>query len=148
MVLEFKDWRKMSICYIEDDESDVEMFKHILTELKFDGQISHFESGEQFLETSINSGKKQEIKPNIIFLDISLPGTNGKEILRLLKNTDHLRDTPIIMLSGSNSEKDFKECVTNGCNGYIIKSSDKLNFKEACMRFLMAWFSISSQKFV
>ncbi|OGZ63694.1 MAG: hypothetical protein A3A98_00135 [Candidatus Staskawiczbacteria bacterium RIFCSPLOWO2_01_FULL_40_39] len=68
-----------------------------------------------------------EKKPDIIILDILLPGLDGLEILSKLKFSPHTKDIPVIMFSNSDEESQVKESEKLGASGFFIKASVTLD---------------------
>lgn len=69
--------------------------------------------GEQGLDTALN------LKPDLILLDLMLPGINGYEICRLIRAEE--LDMPIIMLTAKNQESDIVLGLNIGANDYVTK---------------------------
>jgi two-component system response regulator NreC len=63
------------------------------------------------------------IKPDVILLDISLPGKPGTVISAELKNLHH--DIKVIILTADISEKNIRECINAGVRGFLPKNSGK-----------------------
>ena len=61
-------------------------------------------------------------KPDIILLDILLPGKSGMQILRRLKTTKKLAKTPVVILSNFSQDADIKRALHIGARDYIIKT--------------------------
>ena len=59
--------------------------------------------------------------PDLIVLDLILPGLNGYQICRILKGDDTTRRIPIIMLTARSQEKDVKEGMNSGADAYLTK---------------------------
>lgn len=59
--------------------------------------------------------------PDIVFLDIELPGMNGREVLSLVRNRLKLTELPIHMLARSDDEKEILDCYRLGATTYIVK---------------------------
>ena len=64
----------------------------------------------------------QELKPDIILLDMRMPDINGLGVLARLKETD--LDMPIAMLTTSSEERDLVEALRNGAKGYLLKDME------------------------
>jgi DNA-binding NarL/FixJ family response regulator len=62
-------------------------------------------------------------KPDIILLDIKMPGMNGIEVLKKIKQ--HYTDIKVIMLSTYSDKKTIEECMNNGADGYLFKNASK-----------------------
>jgi DNA-binding response OmpR family regulator len=65
--------------------------------------------------------------PDIIILDILLPGTSGLDILREIKKFEHLRKIPVIMLSNLDAQTDIEKAQTLGANKYMVKATVSLD---------------------
>jgi DNA-binding response OmpR family regulator len=59
--------------------------------------------------------------PDLVILDVSMPVLNGFEVLRTLKADRFHRDTPVLMLTASRSERDVRRAVSNGAADFITK---------------------------
>jgi len=75
-------------------------------------------SGEEGLE------KAADEKPNLILLDINMPGMNGHEVLDRLRNRPDLRDIPVIMCTALCEAEDIAKASSYGVADYIAKPFD------------------------
>ncbi len=66
--------------------------------------------------------------PNLILLDLNLPGKDGRELLQEIKSDKRLRSIPIIMFTSSEAESDIKSCFDQGANAYFSKPADLEEF--------------------
>jgi len=64
----------------------------------------------------------QELKPDVILLDMRLPGMNGIDVLRQLRSTG--MTMPVVMLTTSSNEQDLVESLRSGAQGYLIKDTE------------------------
>ncbi|OOG22452.1 two-component system response regulator NarL [Thioalkalivibrio denitrificans] len=64
----------------------------------------------------------QELDPEVILLDMRMPGMNGLEVLRRLRQSG--LDMPVVMLTTSTEEQDLVECLRNGAQGYLLKEME------------------------
>jgi two-component system, OmpR family, alkaline phosphatase synthesis response regulator PhoP len=101
------------ILVVEDEEDILELIKYNLTK---DGyQVSTATSGEDALETA------RRVIPNIILLDIMLPGMDGLETCRMLKREPITEKIPIVMLTAKGEESDIVTGLELGADDYITK---------------------------
>lgn len=103
---------KKKILLIDDTETFLFLLNDILKD--------HYETlivkdGEDGLETA------EFIKPDLIMLDIVMPGMSGFEVLASLKANDELKDIPVILVSGKDSDEDRAKGHDAGAVGYILK---------------------------
>ena len=79
-----------------------------------------------FAVISANNGKQGvakaiEEKPNLILMDIMMPGMDGREATRRIRSNPISKDIPILATTGLSRESDLNECIEAGCNDYIVK---------------------------
>lgn len=91
-----------------------------------------------FKVISVNSGEKclEEVKtskPDLILLDIMMPGVHGTEILRILRERFNSIELPIIMVTGKSDDSDVIEALILGANDFITKP---VNFEVAERRMI------------
>jgi len=68
----------------------------------------------------LNMAKKE--KPDLIVLDLMLPGMSGHQVCRFLKFNKHYTDIPIIILTSRNLEKDIALAKSSKCDAYFVKT--------------------------
>lgn len=80
--------------------------------------------------------KAKDLKPDLIILDLGLPGEDGLQILKRLKTEtpDRVHDIPVLMLTGRPEQE--KQCLEAGASGYITKPFDLFQLKETLSKFL------------
>lgn len=76
--------------------------------------------------------------PDVILLDIQLPGMDGYEVARLLRELDSLRATPIVAVTSYAMLGDREKSLAAGCNGYIEKPIDPDTFIREIEQVLVA----------
>jgi len=104
------------ILYIEDDLNNAMLMKRVL---EADGHsVSLAPSGDVGLD------KANREHPDLILLDIYMPGLNGHEVARRLRQMDDTKNTPILVISASPNSDDKRLSREAGCNGYISKPID------------------------
>lgn len=65
--------------------------------------------------------KARSVKPDLIILDILLPGMQGYQVCRLLKFDQQYKDTPILMYSSRDDQQDISTGMSQGADGYLVK---------------------------
>ncbi|MBL4784202.1 MAG: response regulator [Cohaesibacteraceae bacterium] len=60
-------------------------------------------------------------RPDLIILDLNMPGMNGFEVLELLAADKEFCKMPVVVLSGSNDAEDIKRCYKLGASGFVVK---------------------------
>lgn len=113
---------------IEDDQEISEVIKIALS--KNDFVVKCFYDGESFLE------EFNKNKPNLILLDLMLPGIQGDEILKKIRLDRNNNDIPIVILSAKSLMNDKINGLNDGADDYIIKP---FNIKELVSR-INVWY--------
>ena len=65
--------------------------------------------------------KALQEKPNLILMDIMMPGMDGREATRILRSNPQTHDIPIVAATVLFREPDLKSCIDAGCNDYLVK---------------------------
>ena len=68
--------------------------------------------------------------PDVIFLDLNMPGMNGKQCLAELKRTPSLQHIPVIIYSTSSDKKEIRETMQMGALYFLIKKSSFRELRE------------------
>ncbi|MEM7008258.1 MAG: response regulator transcription factor [Thermodesulfobacteriota bacterium] len=101
------------ITIVDDEEDIVELVGHHLKREGF--KVKEFHNGRDFLSYI------ESVLPDLAVLDIMLPGIDGLEICRILKNKNTTSSIPIIMLTAKASEADVVVGLELGADDYIVK---------------------------
>lgn len=134
-----------SILLVEDSHEDFLTIKRAFKKSGFNNSLSRLETGDECIELLKNLKKNNKLHelPAVILLDLNLPGTDGKEVLKALKEDEVLRVIPIIILTTSADEMDVESCYKIGANSYITKPVDTNGFINALSLLSDYWFNIS-----
>jgi CheY-like chemotaxis protein len=74
--------------------------------------------------------------PDLIFMDIHMPGMGGIACCTALKSDPELRSIPVVMVTSSGKEEDIEICREAGCDGYVTKPIDRRIFLDKARSFL------------
>lgn len=102
------------ILLVDDDLTLREMYQERLKAEGFD--IVQASNGDEAIK------KANEVKPNIILLDIMMPKINGFDVLKDLKANPELKDIPVIVLTALIQDVDRVQGKKLGAADYIVKS--------------------------
>lgn len=109
---------------MEDDPNDQMLIQHAFEKLDTPITISAVSNGDQALnsiEGSLSSSKVKNKLPDLILLDLKLPGKSGFDVLEWIRDKDVLDHVPVVILSSSNQESDIKRGYELGANSYLVK---------------------------
>ncbi len=130
------------ILIIEDNNEDFQAILRALGPANADVAITRSLDGDDALELlrETAAGDHRERLPQVILLDLNMPGTDGREILSELKADDLLKLIPVVVLSTSRHSKDIAFCYRNGASGYCLKPIDRATFDETIRAISSFWF--------
>ena len=121
--------KKTTILVIEDNEFNMILVRDLL-------QIENFTVVEAYdAETGIR--KARETEPDLILMDIQLPGMDGLTATRIIQKDPILKEIPVVALTAYAMEKDKKEAIAAGCVGFIAKPIDTRSFVDSVTKFIV-----------
>lgn len=111
------------VLLIEDNEGDILLTTEALEERDLADKITVIRDGKLAIEYLDNLAIKDiNNLPDIILLDINLPKKNGHEVLHHIKESLHLKQIPVIMLTTSSAEQDILESYKKSCELLYYKA--------------------------
>src|SRR4051812_3453934 len=105
----------LTILLVDDDLDELDLFKSALKDLEEDINLLYVSSCSDVVDMIENAG------PDLLFLDINMPGLNGIECLKSIREEEKFKSLPIVMYSTSSNKKVIKECYDHKANFYFIK---------------------------
>jgi len=81
-------------------------------------------------------------KPDLILMDIMMPGMDGREATRRIRSNPETKDIPILAATVLFEESDLRSCIEAGCNDYIVKPFSHQELREKIMDFIPSAWSI------
>lgn len=113
----------MSILLVEDNEIDVEIVKRVLAKSGAAVTLRVARDGKEALEllSRVRTPGFPADPPQLVLLDLWLPGIDGQEVLRRIKNDEEISAIPVAVLTGLAGEKLMLECMALGGNMHFVK---------------------------
>jgi CheY-like chemotaxis protein len=131
------------ILLVEDNPDDEVLAIRALKRHHISNEVVVARDGVEALEylfgTGVYAGRDISIKPTVILLDLKLPRVDGLEVLRRLRGDARTKLLPVVVLTTSNEEQDMLSSYSLGCNSYIRKPVDFVQFSEAIRQLGMYW---------
>ncbi|MBU1056146.1 MAG: response regulator [Proteobacteria bacterium] len=136
-----------SILLVEDNPMDVELIVDAFKEARLGNKIQVVRNGKEALEFMFGEGKysdrNQYPLPDIILLDLKMPGIDGHEVLKTIKETEKLKRLPVIILTSSRDEGDRAMSYDNGANSYLVKPVSFGEFLEVVKKVSDYWLTLN-----
>ena len=107
------DYSKIKILIADDVMLNIVLVKKVLSSRPY--QIRTASNGQQTLQAIV------EEQPDLLLLDLMMPGIDGFEVIKRLRADEATKDLPIIILSALNSEQDISKGFQLGANDFINK---------------------------
>jgi CheY-like chemotaxis protein len=131
---------------VEDSPEDFEATLRAFRRSGLKNPVFRCEDGESALDYLYRRGEyadpERAPRPGVILLDLNLPGTDGRQVLAEVKNTEGLKQIPVVVLTTSSDERDINACYEAGANSYIQKPVDVEGFVKAIERLNGYWFEV------
>jgi DNA-binding response OmpR family regulator len=119
---------KKNILIVEDEKTLLELESILLTSKGYD--VEGAMNGQSALESVAN------FKPDLVLLDIMIPGIDGFEVCQRIKDNPATKDIPVIMLTAKKSREDMVRGEQVGADWYITKPFKSAMVIETIQRFL------------
>lgn len=125
--------REANILHVEDNAADSELLRDSVSDLPGLHVFSLPDGAEALRYLRQRAHTIAGSRPDVILLDLNLPGVDGRRILIELKKDPMLRMIPVVVLSGSALEDDMVLAYELGANAYVVKPHELKRFR-AVMR--------------
>lgn len=135
------------ILLVEDSQADAEMTMDALAEAHLSNPVVHVEDGVECLDYLQGRGAwidRGRADPVVVLLDIKMPRMDGLEVLKRMRQDEHLHHIPVVILSSSREESDLARGWDLGVNAYVIKPVDVEQFF-AAVRALGRFWAVFNQ---
>jgi CheY-like chemotaxis protein len=126
--------RPVSIVMVEDDEGHARLIERNIRRAGVNNEILAFRTGAEalaFLLGGDGTAKSNSSRSLLILLDLNLPDMTGVDILTKVKSNEHLKRSPVIILTTTDDEREIKRCYDLGANVYITKPVNYESFANA-----------------
>jgi len=137
-----------TILLVEDNPDDEALTLRALKKHNFSHTVDVVHDGEEALDYIFSQGdfsdKDNSKLPQLILLDIKLPKLDGLEVLKIIRNNEHCRHIPVVMLTTSGEENDIVASYNNGANSYIQKPVDFTEFLNVVGELGVYWLAINT----
>lgn len=134
--------RAIEILLVEDNPGDVRLTKEALRDGKIRNNLQVAGDGRDALELLNSTKAAGTLMPDVVLLDLDLPGLNGREVLSKIKSDEQLRRIPVVILSSSEAEEDILRSYDAHANCYLSKPLALDQFSRMVHAIEDFWFTI------
>jgi len=137
----------VDILLVEDNPNDEEMTLRALKKSNVANAVRVARDGAEALDFLFAQGAHADRDarriPKLVLLDLKLPKVDGLDVLRRIKADERTRDTPVVVLTSSQEEKDVVASYRLGVNSYIVKPVDFAQFNRAVSELGLYWLLLN-----
>lgn len=134
---------RIDLLLVEDNPGDVRLIQEAFTN-GHEHRIHVVTDGEEALDFMYRRGDHPSApRPDIILLDLNLPRVGGTEVLAETKADPDLKQIPVIVLTGSEAEKDVIQSYQNHANACLTKPVDPNEFISLIRSFEEFWIEMT-----
>jgi two-component system, response regulator len=137
----------IEILLVEDNFDDAELTIRALAKSHLANKLIHLKDGAEALDflfgTGVFEGRKTELVPKVILLDLKLPKVTGMEVLKKIKENSLTEKIPVVVLTSSSQDPDIEHAYNLGANSYIVKPIEFDKFTKAISDLGMYWLVLN-----
>ena len=139
------DSRPVQILLVEDNPADARLTQEAIRDTEFRYQLHLAEDGEEAMEFLYQEGEFADVpRPDLILLDLNLPGMDGREVLAEIKADENLGSIPVVVLTTSTAQQDLLHSYGLRANSYVNKPIDRDRFNDMIKSVMEYWINIST----
>jgi len=136
-----------TVLLVEDSDDDVFAMKRACQRTGIPHSLRVVNTGDQAIEYLAGKGGYSDRIaypfPDLVFLDIKLPGLDGHEVLHWVKSQPGMQSLPVVMLTGSNEPTDVQRAYGLGVDSFVRKISCPAEFGQAVRVILKYWLELT-----
>ncbi len=132
------------ILLIEDNAGDAVLLREAFNSFGIDQQIEVVTNGECALGALSNYENMDATdRPDLVLLDLNLPGLSGKEVLSSIRGNRALQTLPVIVLSSSSAATDIADAYALRANAYVVKPTEMSGYLDMVRKLYDFWLDLA-----
>jgi chemotaxis family two-component system response regulator Rcp1 len=129
------------VLLVEDNPADLNLASEALAQSRCPNHVCSVVDGVEAIAFLQRQGKyAEELRPDLVLLDLSLPRKDGRAVLAVIKADPALRMTPVVVFSTSEAPQDISLSYELGANGYVCKPGTLHEYLAAIQAITNFWF--------
>jgi CheY-like chemotaxis protein len=137
--------RNIRVLIVEDETGDARLMQLALQKCGFPVELQFAGDGGEALRLLRRQGENFQTaaRPDLILLDLKMPGNGGLRFLHEIKQDERLLAIPVVVVTTSMLESDVLESYRHGAAGYVPKFTDLNEFMAAISTLGQYWFGLA-----
>ena len=133
----------IEILLVEDNPGDARLAREAFRDAKVRNTLHWVDNGQEAMDFLRKEGKHARVtRPDLILLDLNLPGKDGREVLAEIKEDADLKRIPVVILTVSKNEEDVLKTYNLHANCFIIKPIDLNQFIKVVKSIEDFWLTV------
>jgi CheY-like chemotaxis protein len=140
--------RNAPLLVVEDSDEDFVTLQRLMQRMEVTNPIYRCADGDEALDffypdSAVDTLPQLSI-PSVILLDLNLPGTDGRDVLKRLKQDSSYKEIPVVVFTTSANPEDVEFCYQGGANGYLIKPMHTGDLQRTMQAFVDYWLKVNT----
>ena len=137
--------RRAVVLLVEDDAADADLAREALAESSFATELHVVIDGAAALAFLRRAGAHADAPvPDLVLLDLNMPGLDGRAVLAEVKRDPALRDIPVVVLSSSASPRDVASAYALSANCYVTKPVGLTSYLATIRAIERFWLGVAT----
>ncbi len=137
------------VLYAEDEGDDVFFMRHVWELASIPNPLIDVKDGQEAIDYLEGKGhfsdREKYPLPCLLLLDLNLPGINGFEVLRWVRQQPEVKSLKVVIVSGSNQDTDVETARSLGITDYIVKPTSPSRLLEILEEKKGDWLSTEGE---
>jgi two-component system response regulator len=135
--------KAVEVLLVDDNPGDILLTKELLAECRVPNVVHEASNGAAALQFLCKEGCFTDApSPDLVILDLNMPGMSGLELLRKIREDPLLACLPVLVLSSSDAEEDIQRCYELHANCYVTKPGSLEQFCKVIRSIDDFWLAV------
>jgi two-component system response regulator len=139
--------RSRIILLVEDSDDDIELTLRAFEKTRLANELVVARDGEEALDflfaSGPHAGRAATRMPELVLLDLKLPGMDGHGVLSRVRADERTRRLPVVVMTSSAEPDDIERSYELGANSFVRKPVDFAEFTEAARQLASYWLGLN-----
>lgn len=132
-----------TILLIEDNVDDEQLVRRALQKNNVMNEVVVACDGEEAISRLFPDKAEGAVRPDLIILDLNLPGMSGLQVLQRIRREDSTRLVPVVVVTSSATDSATRDAYEAGASSFVIKPTDAVEFGETFLNISMYWLLLN-----